>query len=343
MNEFGLIPTSLCNLVISSDDEQGLVLKGGVLQGSCDYQIKPVKMEALKSCGRTRFAKICNILERLEQPRRKEEDKLHLENACIVSCTVSGNAGHPMTLGCSLQNFGMYAENEYHYADSECSWNFNFLAIPFSSGHPMLKSSSSMLSYDDHINTPHPRREEECSRDEDPNPCSPCITTEECNSNKESNPCNPNEEVKSQAYQHSLCRDENRKQNQREQSQQLNIGSQASCYNIERATQYTREICVQPKCSIGHPSLIEDYRARGDFALHSQSLLVCNFCEIKADTMPQFILPPTLRSSASNHLIDYNTTAWQSDNDSLVRRDPIPLGSAIFLMRCFLLQGHNQD
>ncbi|KAJ6343703.1 hypothetical protein OIU76_005447 [Salix suchowensis] len=26
----------------------------GVLQGSCDYQIKPVKMEALKSCGRTR-------------------------------------------------------------------------------------------------------------------------------------------------------------------------------------------------------------------------------------------------------------------------------------------------
>ena len=86
------------------------------------------------------------------------------------------------------------------------------------------------------INTPHPRREEKCSRDEECNPCSPCITNQECNSNKESNPCNPNEEVKSQGYQHSLCRDENRKQNQREQSQQLNIGSQASCYNIERAT-----------------------------------------------------------------------------------------------------------
>ncbi|KAF9669301.1 hypothetical protein SADUNF_Sadunf14G0093400 [Salix dunnii] len=45
------------------------------------------------------------------------------------------------------------------------------------------------------------------------------------------------------------------------------------------------------------------------------------------------------RTSASNHLIDYNTTARQSDNDSLMRRDPIPIGSAIFLMRCILLQG----
>ncbi|KAJ6401017.1 hypothetical protein OIU84_016436 [Salix udensis] len=98
MNEFGLIPTSLCN-PISSDDEQGLVLKG-VLQGSCDYQIKPVKDGSSKVLWQNEVCKkICNILERLEQPRRKEEDKLHLENACIVSCTVSGNAGHPMTLG----------------------------------------------------------------------------------------------------------------------------------------------------------------------------------------------------------------------------------------------------
>lgn len=88
----------LCNLVISSDDEQELVLKG-VLQGACDCLIKPVKMEALKVFWQHVVRKkINNTLERLEQPRRKEEDKLHLENSCIVSCTVSGNAGHPMTL-----------------------------------------------------------------------------------------------------------------------------------------------------------------------------------------------------------------------------------------------------
>ncbi|KAI5565137.1 hypothetical protein POPTR_014G125400v4 [Populus trichocarpa] len=85
-------------VIISSDDEQELVLKG-VLQGACDCLIKPVKMEALKVFWQHVVRKkINNTLERLEQPRRKEEDKLHLENSCIVSCTVSGNAGHPMTL-----------------------------------------------------------------------------------------------------------------------------------------------------------------------------------------------------------------------------------------------------
>ncbi|KAI5565136.1 hypothetical protein POPTR_014G125400v4 [Populus trichocarpa] len=84
---------------LRSSDQKWICLSSGVLQGACDCLIKPVKMEALKVFWQHVVRKkINNTLERLEQPRRKEEDKLHLENSCIVSCTVSGNAGHPMTL-----------------------------------------------------------------------------------------------------------------------------------------------------------------------------------------------------------------------------------------------------
>ncbi|KAJ6319899.1 hypothetical protein OIU78_015323 [Salix suchowensis] len=110
----------------------------GVLQGSCDYQIKPVKMEALKSCGRTR-----NIdgedrgkgpddlsTARLHPITLYNFDAVNYEHVFLTSC----GSISCYCRGCSLQNFEMYAENEYHYADSECSWNFNFLAVPFVRG-----------------------------------------------------------------------------------------------------------------------------------------------------------------------------------------------------------------
>ncbi|KAJ6873401.1 hypothetical protein NC651_032318 [Populus alba x Populus x berolinensis] len=166
-------------VIISSDDEQELVLKG-VLQGACDCLIQPVKMEALKVLWQHVVRKkISNALERLEQPRGKEEDKLHLENSCIDSCTASGNAGHPMTLKRKIngEDEGNGGYNPQHH--SSCQ----FPAQHLTNG-PLIHCG--------------------------------------CNSTIQ---------------------------------------------------------CIQPKCSIGHPSLIEDYRAQGNFALHSQSLL--------ADTMPQ--------------------------------------------------------
>ncbi|KAJ6873403.1 hypothetical protein NC651_032318 [Populus alba x Populus x berolinensis] len=80
---------------LRSSDQKWICLSSG----ACDCLIQPVKMEALKVLWQHVVRKkISNALERLEQPRGKEEDKLHLENSCIDSCTASGNAGHPMTL-----------------------------------------------------------------------------------------------------------------------------------------------------------------------------------------------------------------------------------------------------
>lgn len=72
----------ICNLVVSSDDKQEVVLNV-VLHGACDYLIKPIRMDVLKIMWQHVLRKKRNnLLKGIEKSRSMEDGTPHLRKPC---------------------------------------------------------------------------------------------------------------------------------------------------------------------------------------------------------------------------------------------------------------------